>query len=109
MATKISYKVREYKPPFIYVLFLKVKQFFLLLPLFAFSADLDTEFSGMARVLVLTNLVGSSQIYTNLETGGLLRSNFNPTCPTMTKEAQEESILLLAATLNRQLCCQLIC
>ena len=51
----------------------------------AFSADLDTEFSGMARVLVLTNLVGSSQIYTNLETGGLLRSDFNPTCPTMTK------------------------
>ena len=77
--------------------------------LFACSVDLDTEFSGTARALVLTNLVGSSPIYTNLETGGLLRSNFNPICPTITKETQEESILLLAATLNRQLCCQLIC
>ena len=77
--------------------------------LFACSAVLDTELLGMARVLVWTNLVGSSPIYTNLETGGLLRSNFNPTCPKITKEAQEESILLLAATLNRQLCCQLIC
>ena len=77
--------------------------------LFACSAVLDTESSGTARVLVWTNLVGSSQIYTNLETGGLLRSKFNPTFPKITKEAQKESILLLAATLNRQLCCQLIC